>query len=115
MRWLPKLAPATPSGGRGTVWHTAPRTPSRTTASSSSGIYPSTPIAPAGPLPGSGICETEWYVAVESPELAEPDPDAQNGDAWDNPLHPACYRDASELRTTTHKDWHNAREALSHD
>lgn len=66
-------------------------------------------------LPGSVInrCgENEWYVAVEAPELAEPDPDAHHDDAWENPLYPACYRDASELRATTPHEWHEAREAI---
>jgi hypothetical protein len=37
----------------------------------------------------------EWHIVVDGPpELAEPHPDDPDGE----PLFPACFRDASELR-----------------
>ncbi len=55
-------------------------------------------------LPGAIIERVgpdEWYVAVEAPELAEPDPDIPNGDAPENLIYPACFRDTSELRAVS--------------
>ncbi|HEY7488222.1 MAG TPA: hypothetical protein VH912_27515 [Streptosporangiaceae bacterium] len=69
-------------------------------------------------LPGtiiSRVAPDEWYVAIEAPELAEPNPDAPNGDAPENLIHPACYRDASELRAVPAGEWGEIREAFSCD
>jgi hypothetical protein len=69
-------------------------------------------------LPGtiiSRVAHDEWYVAVEAPELAEPDPGAPNGDAPENLIYPACYRDASELRAVAAHEWNKVREAFSRD
>lgn len=64
-------------------------------------------------LPGSVIsqcCEDEWYVVVEAPELAEPDPTLTDGDAPENLLYPTCFRDSSEIRTVSVEQWERARE-----
>jgi hypothetical protein len=52
-------------------------------------------------LPGSILSQCgpdEWHVVVEVPALAEPDPSIPNGDAPENLVYPACFRDATELR-----------------
>lgn len=66
-------------------------------------------------LPGSilGRCgPDEWYVVVEVPALAEPDPSMPNGDAPENLLYPACFRDSSELRSITVRQWERLQNAL---
>ena len=65
-------------------------------------------------LPGSIVsqrCPDEWYVVVEDPELAEPDPSVPNGDAPENLLYPACFRDSSELRPIDELEWTRLRGA----
>jgi hypothetical protein len=64
-------------------------------------------------LPGSIVsqcCPDEWYVVVEVPKLAEPDPSVPNGDAPENVLYPACFRDSSELRRISEEEWTRLRE-----
>jgi hypothetical protein len=67
-------------------------------------------------LPGSILSQCgpdEWHVVIEVPALAEPDPSAPNGHAPENPLYPACFRDASEIRAVTVQQWQRAREELA--
>ncbi|MBO3746148.1 hypothetical protein J5X84_08750 [Streptosporangiaceae bacterium NEAU-GS5] len=67
-------------------------------------------------LPGSILDQCgpdEWRVVVEVPPLAEPDPSIPNGDAPENLLYPSCFRDASELRAVTVREWQQAREELA--
>ncbi|MBO3753076.1 hypothetical protein J5X84_44150 [Streptosporangiaceae bacterium NEAU-GS5] len=67
-------------------------------------------------LPGSVLSQCgsdEWHVVVELPALAEPDPSIPNGDAAENLLYPACFRDASELRAVSEDEWWRVREGLA--
>jgi hypothetical protein len=64
-------------------------------------------------LPGSVLsrcASDEWHVVIEVPALAEPDPSVPNGDAPEDLLYPACFRDASELRPVTVRRRQRARE-----
>ena len=64
-------------------------------------------------LPGSILEQCgpdEWRVVVEVPALAYPDPSLPNGNAPENLLYPACFRDSSELRLVTVRHWQRARE-----
>jgi hypothetical protein len=72
-------------------------------------------------LPGSILNQCgpdEWHVVIEVLALAEPDPSVPNGDAPENLLYPACFRDASEIRAVTVRQWQWqwqwTREALAH-
>lgn len=65
-------------------------------------------------LPGTVLqrCDVdEWYVVVEVPALAIPDPDVPNGDAPENLLYPTCFRDARELRAISDQRWQQEYEA----
>jgi hypothetical protein len=67
-------------------------------------------------LPGSILSQcgrNEWHVVIEVPALAEPDPSIPNGDAPENLLYPACFRDAGEIRAVTGRQWQQAREELA--
>jgi hypothetical protein len=67
-------------------------------------------------LPGSILSQCgpdEWHVVIEVPTLAEPGPSVPNGDAPENLLYPACFRDASELRAVTAREWQRTREELA--
>lgn len=46
--------------------------------------------------------------------LAAPDPGVANGDAPENMLYPACFRDSSEIRAVPLRQWRQVREALAH-
>jgi hypothetical protein len=64
-------------------------------------------------LPGAILSQggpDEWHVVVEVPALAFPDPNVPNGDAPENLLYPACFRDASELRAVTWRTWYQVYE-----
>jgi hypothetical protein len=43
------------------------------------------------------------------------DPNPPYGDVPEDELYPACFRDASKLRTVTPQEWAEARKALSRD
>jgi len=55
-------------------------------------------------------CLDEWYVVVEVPELAEPDPTVPDGDAPENLPYSACFRDAGEIRPISEEQWARLRE-----
>jgi hypothetical protein len=69
---------------------------------------------PVFTLRASQCGSDEWHVVIEVPALAEPDPSVPNGDAPENLLYPACFRDASEIRAVTVRQWQRTREALAH-
>ncbi|WP_395110285.1 hypothetical protein [Actinomadura sp. SCN-SB] len=69
-------------------------------------------------LPGTILAQgapDEWYVLVEVPSLAEPDPTIPNGEAPENLLYPTCFRDASELRAVTVREWGRLHEEWAGD
>jgi hypothetical protein len=64
-------------------------------------------------LPGTILSQCapdEWHVVVEVYELAFPDPSVPDGEAPENLLYPACFRDSSELRAVTVRRWQQAYE-----
>lgn len=66
-------------------------------------------------LPGSILgqcCTDEWYVVVEAPALAEEDPSVPDGEASENLLYPACFRDSSEIRAVSVEEWQRVRDGL---
>jgi hypothetical protein len=68
-------------------------------------------------LPGSILEQCgpdEWRVVVEVPALAYPDPSVPNGNAPEHMLYPACFRDSSEIRGVTVRQWEQAREDWTH-
>jgi hypothetical protein len=67
-------------------------------------------------LPSSiiGRCRPdEWNVVVEVSALAVPDPSVPKGDAPENLLYPACFRDASELRPVTVAEWERVQAEVA--
>ncbi|MBC6456378.1 hypothetical protein [Actinomadura sp. HBU206391] len=65
-------------------------------------------------LPGSILrqcCPDECYVVVKVLDFAEPGPNVPNGDAPEDLLCPACFRDSSELRPISEERWMRLRES----
>ncbi|WP_214326013.1 hypothetical protein [Nonomuraea sediminis] len=68
-------------------------------------------------LPGTILEQcgpNEWWIVVEAPALAEPDPSIPNGDAPENLLYPACFRDSTEIRAVSMHVWERIRSKTEH-
>ncbi|MET8863614.1 hypothetical protein ABZW11_11710 [Nonomuraea sp. NPDC004580] len=68
-------------------------------------------------LPGTVLAQCgrdERRVVVEVPALAIPHPNVPNGDAPENLLYPACFRDATEIRAVSMHVWQRVRNEAVH-
>ncbi|MFI7639099.1 hypothetical protein [Nonomuraea sp. NPDC049400] len=68
-------------------------------------------------LPGTVLEQCgfdERRIVIEVPALAEPDLSVPNGDAPENLLYPACFRDATEIRVVSMQVGQRVRNEVEH-